>query len=79
MYGHKIVLINCFTCMVLQILSLGERSEPHTGVQSSLRVIWSAVAVSRYKLGYAKRGSTAFKVQKDGCGVPSAAWALLGP
>ena len=25
------------------------------------------------------RGSTAFKVQKDGCGVPSAARALLGP
>ena len=26
-----------------------------------------------------KCGSTAFKVQKDGCGVPSAARALLGP
>ena len=34
---------------------------------------------SRYKLGYVKRGSTAFKVQKDGCGVPSAARMLLGP
>ena len=34
---------------------------------------------SKYKLGYVKRGSTAFKVQKDGCGVPSAARALLGP
>ena len=34
---------------------------------------------SRYKLGYVKRGSTAFKVPKDGCGVPSAARALLGP
>ena len=33
----------------------------------------------KYKLGYVKRGSTAFKVQKDGCGVPSAARALLGP
>ena len=32
-----------------------------------------------YKLGYIKRGSTAFKVQKDGCGVPSAARTLLGP
>ena len=32
-----------------------------------------------YKLGYVKRGSTAFKVPKDGCGVPSAARALLGP
>ena len=32
-----------------------------------------------YKLGYVKRGSTAFKVQRDGCGVPSAARALLGP
>ena len=32
-----------------------------------------------YKLGYVKRGSTAFKVQKDGCGVPSAARTLLGP
>ena len=32
-----------------------------------------------YKLGYVKRGSTAFKVLKDGCGVPSAARALLGP
>ena len=34
---------------------------------------------SKYELGYVKRGSTAFKVQKDGCGVPSAARALLGP
>ena len=34
---------------------------------------------SKYKLGYVKRGSTAFKVLKDGCGVPSAARALLGP
>ena len=33
----------------------------------------------KYKLGYVKRGSTAFKVPKDGCGVPSAARALLGP
>ena len=33
----------------------------------------------KYKLGYVKRGSTAFKVQKDGCGVPSAARTLLGP
>ena len=33
----------------------------------------------KYKLGYVKHGSTAFKVQKDGCGVPSAARALLGP
>ena len=32
-----------------------------------------------YKLGYVKGGSTAFKVQKDGCGVPNAARALLGP
>ena len=32
-----------------------------------------------YKLGYVKCGSTAFKVLKDGCGVPSAARALLGP
>ena len=32
-----------------------------------------------YKLGYVKRGSTVFKVQKDGCGVPSAARTLLGP
>ena len=35
--------------------------------------------VSKYKLGYVKRGSTAFKVPKDGCGVPSAARTLLGP
>ena len=34
---------------------------------------------SIYKLGYVKRGFTAFKVQKDGCGIPSAARALLGP
>ena len=34
---------------------------------------------SKYKLGYVKRGSTAFKVPKDGCGVPSVARALLGP
>ena len=32
-----------------------------------------------YKLGYVKDGSTAFKVQKDGCGVLSTARALLGP
>ena len=36
-------------------------------------------ARTMYKLGYVKRGSTAFKVPKDGCGVPSAARALLGP
>ena len=35
--------------------------------------------LSIYKLGYVKRGSTAFKVLKDGCGIPSAARALLGP
>ena len=29
-----------------------------------------------YIYGYVKRGSTVFKVQKDGCGVPR---ALLGP
>ena len=34
---------------------------------------------NKYNLGYFKRGSTAFKVLKDGCGVPSAARALLGP
>ena len=28
-----------------------------------------------YKLGYVKGGSTTFKVEKDGCGVPSAARA----
>ena len=39
-----------------------------------LRQLWY-----KYKLGYVKRGSTAFKVPKDGCGVPSAARALLGP
>ena len=37
------------------------------------------VTCTIYKLGYVKRGSTAFKVPKDGCGVPSAARALLGP
>ena len=43
--------------------------------------IESATALSDiiYKLGYIVCGSTAFKVQKDGCGVPSAARALLGP
>ena len=35
-------------------------------------------ANTKYKLGYVMRGSTAFKVQKDGCGVPSAARVLLG-
>ena len=39
----------------------------------------STVVLSIYKLGYVKRGSTAFKVLKDGCGVLSAARALLGP
>ena len=34
---------------------------------------------SSYKLGYVKHGSTAFKVLKDGSGIPSAARALLGP
>ena len=37
------------------------------------------ISLHKYKLGYVKRGSTAFKVPKDGCGVPSAARALLGP
>ena len=32
-----------------------------------------------YMLGYIKGGSTAFNVEKDGCGVPSAARVLLGP
>ena len=31
------------------------------------------------KLGYVMGGSTALKVQKDGCGIPSTARALLGP
>ena len=35
--------------------------------------------IHTYKVGYVKGGSAAFKVQKDGCGVPSAARALLGP
>ena len=49
------------------------------------RCLWSMFMVNVYgrslynKLGYVKRGSTAFKVPKDGCGVPSAARALLGP
>ena len=34
---------------------------------------------SKYRLGYVACGSTAFKVKKNGCGVPSAARALLGP
>ena len=36
----------------------------------------SLTLLSTYKLGYVKHGSTAFKVPKDGCGVPR---ALLGP
>ena len=40
---------------------------------------WVRVRVYKYKLGYVKRGSIAFKVSKDGCGVLSAARALLGP
>ena len=35
--------------------------------------------ISTYKLGYIKRGSTAFKVQKDDCGIPSTVRALQGP
>ena len=44
-------------------------------------MLWNdrGIYSSKYKLGYVKRGSTAFKVPKDGCGVPSAARALLGP
>ena len=38
-----------------------------------------STCVTIYKLGYVNCGSTAFKVQKDGCGIPSAARALLGP
>ena len=41
--------------------------------------LFTMTAISIYKLGYVKRGSTAFKVPKDGCGVPSAVRALLGP
>ena len=37
------------------------------------------VSVFNFNLGYVKRGSTAFKVQKDGCDILSAARALLGP
>ena len=44
-----------------------------------VRVEQGIIMKSTYKLGYVKRGSTAFKVQKDGCGVPSAARALLVP
>ena len=44
-------------------------------------MLWNdrGIYSSKYKLGYIKRGSTAFKVLKNGCGVPSAARALLGP
>ena len=42
-------------------------------------IIIFSTACTKYKLGYVKRGSTAFKVPKDRCGVPSAARALLGP
>ena len=40
--------------------------------------VWGSLR-SPNKLGYVKLGSTAFKVPKDGCGVPSTARALLGP
>ena len=38
-----------------------------------------AFEVERDKLGYVKRGSTAFKVQKEGCDVSSTSRVLLGP
>ena len=41
--------------------------------------VTSDTVETKYKLGYVKRGSTAFKVQKDVFGVPSAARVLLGP
>ena len=49
------------------------------GTEPSALVYIGILVTSTYKLGYVKRGSTAFKVPKDGCGVPSAARALLGP
>ena len=44
-----------------------------------MKIYCDTIYMYIYKLGYVKRGSTAYKVPKDGCGVPSAARALLGP
>ena len=53
------------------------------GTEKMMRAVDEKLTINelgpKYKLGYVKRGSTAFKVLKDGCGVPSAARALLGP
>ena len=56
-------------------MNLSEIDSP----KGPIKCAYNVKPISKYKLGYVKRGSTAFKVQKDGCGVPSAARALLGP
>ena len=47
--------------------------------QINLNKLKNSLKIPKYKLGYVAHGFTAFKVQKDGCSVPSAARALIGP
>ena len=60
-------------------LYVESRSQGPMGIRATRVANQNLQQDSKYKLGYVKRGSTAFKVPKDGCGVPSAARALLGP
>ena len=64
--GSGCVILFCFDVM------------PHY-LQPPIDICHYRSLPSIYKLGYVKRGSTAFKVKKDGCGVLSVARALLGP
>ena len=65
---------------LLKIFNIKYRSGKSNGNADGLsRQAWTTDNTPKYKLGYVKRGSTAFKVLKDGCGIPSAARALLGP
>ena len=75
--GFKRLTIMCvqLACMLHTLFESLETPELKSKGKSDIHTM----AHNIYKLGYVKRGSTAFKVPKDGCGVPSAARALLGP
>ena len=72
LFCHCVIVCSCRVCHDQKRRQLWVVPEAIKGTQSRL-------PYTTYKLGYVKRGSTAFKVPKDGCGVPSAARALLGP
>ena len=79
MCGHNIsssVSMNTLLWCVVSVLFLVLFISPTT---SLTMVFESCIHMSSPKYKLVKGGSTVFKVQKDGCGVPSTARALLGP